>query len=84
MYADRYGMVLPTYDVSGMLLPVLCRLCGKVYDLAGVNPTSKHEDCDVFKTPCCHRQADTRPWKSLPDYSELTPEGRVKTREHSH
>jgi hypothetical protein len=54
-----------------MLNPVVCLHCGAVYDLCATEPVARLTDCDVFKTPCCNRTADTRRWKGLPDYRDL-------------
>lgn len=64
-----------TFDTSRMSYPVMCRHCRSVYDVADAEKIARYADCDVFTTPCCRRQADTRPWKSLPDYIRL-PRGR--------
>ena len=56
---------------DGLAEPVLC-LCGQVYDLGKVHVTAHHGDCSVWHAPCCNREADDRPGKSLPDYTPLT------------
>lgn len=51
---------------------VLCNHCGKIYDLTYGNVTHRYHDCDEFTTPCCNREhADTREWKSFPDYTRI-------------
>jgi hypothetical protein len=54
-----------------MLSPVVCTHCGAVYDLCAVKPIVRHDDCTTFKTPCCHRNADDRRWKAVPDIRGL-------------
>lgn len=60
-----------TYDTSGMMYPVECNHCRRIYDLTKAEKTARYADCDVFTTPCCRRTADTRPWKGLADYTKL-------------
>lgn len=60
--------------VQGMSSPVECK-CGAIYDLTTVTVQGRYADCDTFTTPCCKRSADTRQWKSLPDYTPLRRDG---------
>ena len=70
---DRYGMVKPKVDTSGMLSPVRCNHCGEVYDLCAGKPVARYADCTVYITPCCNRQVDDRPagWVSSPAFTRL-------------
>lgn len=56
---------------KGMLVPVCCRRCGGIYDLTTANRVARYADCDVFITPCCNKQVDTRKFVSNPAYEEL-------------
>ena len=66
-----HGLMMPTVDTAGMILHVLCRHCGKAYDLATVGDVHHIGDCTIFDTPCCGRRADDRKLKSLPDFTRL-------------
>lgn len=66
-----------TYDTVHMSYPVMCQHCRSVYDLTTAEHVARYSDCDVFKSPCCKRTVDTRPWKSLPDYLKLPRGNRV-------
>lgn len=68
---------MKTYNTLQMSSPVMCQHCRSVYDVAGVEVVARYADCDMFKTPCCKRTVDTRPWKSLPDYHKLPRGPRV-------
>jgi hypothetical protein len=57
--------------LSSMLVPVVCRHCGAIYDLCAGEPTARYADCTCYITPCCGRHADDRKWKSMPDFTEL-------------
>lgn len=60
------------YPIKGMIVPVKCNHCGKAYDLTTVKVNHRYGDCDQFTTPCCNYGfADTRSWKSFPDYKTL-------------
>lgn len=65
------GYIVP--DTRGMRSPVICRHCGELFDLEAVNVTARYHDATVFRTPCCDREADDRPGKSLPDFSYVNP-----------
>lgn len=59
-------------EISKMISPVKCNHCGKIYDLTTAKVNHRYADCDQFTTPCCGYQfADTRTWKSFPDYENL-------------
>lgn len=58
--------------IEDMFAPVMCTHCGKIYDLTEGKVTHRYGDCDVFTTPCCnYENADTREWKSFPDFKRL-------------
>lgn len=59
---------------------VQCSHCRAVYDLGHGKRIARYADCDVFEAPCCHRQVDTRSWKTFPDYRQLEAEERVVIR----
>ncbi len=70
-FMHKTGLI-EQYDVpDGALMPVVCRFCRAVYDLASVHVTNRHADCSVYRTPCCDRQADDREWKITPDFQKL-------------
>jgi NAD-dependent SIR2 family protein deacetylase len=71
----NYGTIERGADVRGMLAPVRCRHCSKVYDSADVHVISRYADCDVWTSPCCGRTVDNRLWKSLADITKLGPDG---------
>lgn len=71
------GWVSPRYEVTGMSTPVLCRRCGKVYDLGKVTVTARYADCSVWTTPCCQTTADDRLWTGLPAITYLTKDGEI-------
>lgn len=66
-----YGDRIPIPDTTGMLVPVQCNRCGKVYDLTNTEVIHRYGDCTVFKTPCCGLQVDDRSWVSLPAFTRL-------------
>ncbi|MCR4338702.1 MAG: hypothetical protein NUW01_02325 [Gemmatimonadaceae bacterium] len=68
---DVFGNAMQVPSTTGMMVPVQCTHCGKVYDLTRVHVIARYQDCSVYPTPCCNRQADDRKWKSLPDFREL-------------
>jgi hypothetical protein len=51
---------------------VECGHCGVIYDLGDGEPIARYADCDVFTTPCCGRQVDSRQWKTIPDYTPVS------------
>lgn len=56
-------------DIEEHLTPVVCSLCNSIYDLTKVKVNHRYEDCSQFTTPCCNYGfADTREWKSFPDF----------------
>lgn len=61
-----------SHNIQGMIVPVKCNHCGKAYDLTAATVNHRFADCDQFTTPCCgYKFADTRQWKSFPDYKPL-------------
>ena len=52
-------------NTDGMLCPVECPRCGKVFDLCDVKSEARYADCDTFTTPCCQFPTDTRKVKKL-------------------
>jgi hypothetical protein len=68
------GILMPKYDTTGMITPVLCRRCGEVYDLTRVEVTVRSPDCTLFVTPCCGVKADDREYVSAPYFRRLKPE----------
>ena len=65
-------MIAKKEDISWMISHVKCNHCGEVYDLTTAKVNHRYQDCDQFTTPCCGYQfADTRTWKSFPDYKRL-------------
>jgi len=58
-------------DIIGMIKPVHCNHCGKNYDLTEAKVVHRYQDCDLFKTPCCDKLADTRDYKSMPDFTPI-------------
>lgn len=73
MNADSpFVIKYPEIDTTNMIRPVKCNHCGKPYDLTTVKVNHRFADCDQFTTPCCnYKHADTRPYKSFPDYKEI-------------
>jgi hypothetical protein len=77
------GMMLIGRDVTGMGSPVQCSYCGKAYDLQGapkgepgyIELIHRYADCDLFVTPCCGKEADTREFVGLPSFRRLDYEG---------
>lgn len=61
--------------VGKMISPVICNHCGMVYDLAAGKVVHRYGDCDQYKTPCCDTLADTREWKSFPDFKKFDATG---------
>lgn len=58
--------------IKDMTMPVVCNHCGEIYDLMSVKVNHWYKDCSQFTTPCCnYKFADTREWKSFPDYRKL-------------
>jgi hypothetical protein len=76
---DRYGEWAQRRDVTGMLVPVLCRRCGQVYDLCKGEPVEggRYLDCTVYITPCCRQKVDDRTWVSSPAFDKLDRDGRA-------
>lgn len=69
---DGFSMVDMIVDKPNMIKPVQCNHCLQIYDLADAKINHRYEDCDQFTTPCCgYEFADTRTYKSLPDYTEI-------------
>lgn len=68
---DGFIINVPKEEIKDMLVPVICRHCNKAYDLAAVHSLSRFVDCDVYKTPCCGILADTREYKSYPDFRKI-------------
>ncbi|MCV7174809.1 hypothetical protein [Mycolicibacterium sphagni] len=68
---DGSWLLRPEFQhaAEGMGSPVLCGKCGKVYDLQAVHVTQRYADCSMWRTPCCDREADDRPWKG--DYTPI-------------
>jgi hypothetical protein len=70
-------------DTQGMLAPVRCNYCGRVYDLcSGItedpktgNPYGRYADCTVYMTPCCRKVVDDRKWVSFPAFTEIKQGG---------
>ena len=62
--------IIPNTD--GMLVPVRCTLCNKVYDLTSVTPLARYAYFTTFESPCCHKHVDDRTWKGMPDIERLT------------
>lgn len=62
-----------TTDIADMLAPVECRFCGAVYDTGSVTVTARYQDCSVWQTPCCDRQADDRTWTGFPAIRRIDP-----------
>lgn len=59
-------------DLDKMLSPVICNHCKEVYDLTKAKINHRFQDCDQFTTPCCnYKFADTRTWKSFPDFTNI-------------
>lgn len=71
------GTVMRMHDVSEMMAPVECGLCGSVYDSANVTVTARYSDCSVWVSPCCGRTVDDRPagWVSRPTAIPLKRDG---------
>ena len=74
MDMDMNGIVPRQYETTGMLSPVLCLRCGKVYDLCGVKATARYSDATLFTTPCCGVKTDDREFVSSPSFRKLKPE----------
>jgi hypothetical protein len=66
-------------DPREMLRPVRCAHCGRVYDLGRVETIARYADCTLYKTPCCGRTVDDRPWP--PAFREVDP-GAAATNRH--
>ena len=75
IYMTRDGYPVERPDTTGMLAPVRCTWCRKVYDLCAAKVIHRYQDCTLFTTPCCGRQADDRIWKSMPDFTKLDGRG---------
>lgn len=58
-------------EIKDMYKPVVCTHCNAIYDLADVEVIQRYEDCDVYCSPCCKTDADTREWKNNPDIIPL-------------
>jgi hypothetical protein len=58
-------------EAEGLISPVRCSHCGKVYDLTAVEVRTRFADCTTYFTPCCGRTADDRQYKGLPDFTRL-------------
>lgn len=72
VYPDNVFRVLFNIrDIAGMTKPVHCNHCGKNYDLTEAKLVHRYQDCDLFKTLCCNKLADTRNYKSFPDFTEI-------------
>lgn len=72
VYPDNsFRVLFNINNIKGMIKPVHCNHCGKNYDLADAKVLHRYQDCDMFKTPCCNKIADTRTYKSFPDFSEI-------------
>lgn len=72
---DRHGRwdsrLVPQAEVAGMMSPVRCAYCSRIYDLASVTVTARYTDCSMWKSPCCGITVDDRGetgWKSHKDY----------------
>ena len=65
------NMLFESYDITGMLVPVICNHCGKVYDLCDGKTIHRYEDCTVFNTPCCQTMVDDREYKLIPDFKRI-------------
>lgn len=71
-YLGNCRVVIKKADLSGMIFPVKCNHCGQIYDLTTAKVNHRYSDCSQFTTPCCgYEFADTRTWKSFPDYKEI-------------
>ena len=75
MKTRRTAQRLPLpQGIGGMLSPVRCRYCAKVYDLAKVVVVARYTDCSVWRCPGCDRQVDDRGEsgrKSFSDYDRI-------------
>lgn len=74
---NDHGWLQRRYDeeqIAGMLAPVECLICGRLYDLGGVTVTARYTDCSVWTTPCCKTPGiDDRPpgWGGPRRYREI-------------
>lgn len=68
---DIFGDYHPKPNTKGMISPVRCNRCGKVYDLTCGKVVHQYSDCTVFITPCCNIQVDDRTWTSSPAITKL-------------
>lgn len=52
---------------------VRCTHCNTIYSLGDdvKEVIARYADCDVFRSPCCNRIVDSRPWKTFPDYERV-------------
>lgn len=71
---DRIGLVRPRYHVDGMISPVICGFCGRVYDLTTAEVKQRYADATTFITPCCGKHGDDRQFVSTPSFRPLTPQ----------
>lgn len=75
VYSDNtFRILFNVKDLIGKIAPVCCNHCGKVYDLTEVKPIHRYQDCDLFRSPCCNKLADTRTYKSFPDFTKVSLE----------
>ena len=72
-----HGWMRDRADVSGMMSPVRCTRCSRVYDLGKVTVTARYTDCSVWRCPGCGITVDDRPagWGDH-HYVELDRNGR--------
>jgi hypothetical protein len=73
-WIDRFDPKRGHDETAGMVSPVRCAYCSRVYDLGTVTVTARYMDCSVWKSPCCDRTVDDRGetgWKSIKDYYPL-------------
>lgn len=52
--------VFESYNIKGMITPVKCNYCGKVYDLTNTKAVARYADCTTYLTPCCNNMADDK------------------------
>jgi hypothetical protein len=88
-YRDKHRMtrdgwiepvtIEPVPNVSGMMSPVRCTHCGKVYDRCKVEVVARYAVISVWHCPGCNLLVDDRGetvWKSRSDYVRLDEDGR--------
>ncbi len=68
---NNFTIIGDKKEIDKMTYPVSCNHCGKNYDLCDVKSEHRFSDCNVYTTPCCKTKADTRDYKSLPDFTKI-------------